>query len=42
MTRFTLLVAAAVSFASRYRGLFQRIAEVGLFGGLALSLWLTR
>ncbi len=31
-----------ISFESRFRGGIQRIAEMCLFGGLALSLWVTR
>jgi hypothetical membrane protein len=36
------MAMVAVSFESGFRGGIQRIAEMCLFGGLGLSLWLTR
>ena len=29
-----------IAFENPYRGLIQRVAEICLFGGLALSLWM--
>lgn len=34
------LATIGISFESPWRGLIQRIAEICLFGGLALSLWM--
>lgn len=34
--------AVALSFPSIVRGLIQRVAELCLFGGLALAIWLAR